>query len=249
VDAAALRGLFPDLAGKWSGAAPAPIAGAAPLARDATRIFLVDKPGAPQSELRIGHAGLAATDPDWYPVSIMNYVLGGTFSSRINMNLREDKGYTYGARSGFAGGLRPGAFSASSGVRTDVTAESVAEIMQELTAIRDGVTEEELAFARDGLLQAMNRQYESISALNQMLDGISMYAYPDDYLVGRIAILGRITKQDVDALAAKYVHPDRAAILVVGDKEQVLGPLQALGYGPVTELDIDGNPLPETLQP
>jgi zinc protease len=95
----------------------------------------------------------------------------------------------------------------------------------------------------------MNRQYESIMALNQMLDGISMYGYPDDYLVGRLAILERITKADVDALAKKYVHPDKAAILVVGDKASVLGPLQALGYGPVTELDIDGNPLPVTPEP
>jgi zinc protease len=249
VDAAAVRTLFAELAQGWAGAAPAPIAEGARPGRDATRIFLVDKPGAPQSEVRIGHEGLAVTSPDWYPVSIMNYVLGGTFSSRINMNLREDKGYSYGARSGFSGGLRPGSFTASSGVKTDVTAESVAEFMKELASIRDGITEAELAFAKDALTQAMNRQYESIMALDQMLDGISMYGYPDDYLVGRLAILERITKADVDALAKKYVHPDKAAILVVGDKASVLGPLQALGYGPVTELDIDGNPLPVTPEP
>ncbi|MHC5210887.1 MAG: M16 family metallopeptidase [Planctomycetota bacterium] len=249
VDAAGLRDLFAELATEWSGEAPAIVAQGEHPPRDATRIFLVDKPGAPQSEVRIGHEGLATTDPDWYPVSIMNYMLGGTFSSRINMNLREDKGYTYGARSRFSGGLRPGSFTASSGVRTDVTAESVAEIMKELNSIRDGITEEELAFARDGLMQAMNRQYEAVSALNRMLDSISMYGYPDDYLVGRIAILERITKADIDALAKKYVQPEKAAVLVVGDKEKVLGPLEALGYGPVTELDIDGNPLPETPQP
>ncbi len=243
---AAVHDLFAPLVASWKGAAPAPIAASVRPTVDGTRIYLVDKPGSPQSEIRIGHASVAATDPDYYPLSVLNYILGGAFSSRINMNLREDKGYTYGARTGFAGGLRPGSFTASSPVRTDVTKESVIELMKELNAIKEGVTEEETVFAREALAQSMNRQYESIGSLAGLLDNVSQLGYPDDYPAQRLALLGTISKADLDALATKAIHPDRAMILVVGDSEKVKEGLDSLGYGPVIELDIDGNPIAQS---
>ncbi len=243
VDAAALRELLPELAGDWRGEPLPPLAEGPRPRANGTRIYLVDKPGAPQSEIRIGHAGIPSTADDWYPLSVMNYVLGGAFSSRINMNLREDKGYTYGARSGFSGGLRPGTFTASAGVRTDVTAESVAEFMKELAAIRDGVTDAERAFAADALRQAASRQYESVGALAGMLDAISALGYPDDYVAQRLARLGRLTSDDLSRMAREYVNPDAMSILVVGDAAKVREPLAALGYGEPIELDIDGNPV------
>ncbi|HZM00942.1 MAG TPA: pitrilysin family protein [Planctomycetota bacterium] len=249
LDGPALRELLPRVAEEWTGAALPPIAQAAVPAIPSTRIFLVDKPGAPQSEIRIGHLGVSSLSPDWYPLHILNYVLGGGFSSRINMNLREHKGYTYGARTNWSGGLRDGPFAASAGVKTEVTKESVVEFMKELNAIRDGVTDEELAFARDALLQSMTRQYESVNALSGMLDSISRYGYPDDYLAQRCAQLQSITKVELDALADQYIHPDRMDILVVGDAESVRAGLVELGYGPVIELDIDGNPIEATVAP
>jgi len=240
---AAVKDLFAPLVATWKGGMRAPITALARPAIESTRIYLVDKPGAPQSEIRIGHAAVSATDPDYYPLSVMNYILGGAFSSRINMNLREDKGYTYGARSNFSGGLRPGSFTASAPVRTDVTKESVVELMKELAGIKTGLTDAETAFARDALAQSMNRQYEAIGSLAGLLDNVSLYGYPDDYPAQRLALLGKISKADLDALATKAVHQDKSVILVVGDKATVKAGLETLGYGPVIELDIDGNPI------
>jgi zinc protease len=249
LDGPALRELLPRFASGWSGAALPPVAQAQVPAIETTRVYLVDKPGAPQSEVRIGNLGVPSTAPDWYPLNILNFVLGGAFSSRVNMNLREAKGYTYGARTNWTGGLRDGPFVASAGVKTDVTKESVVEFMKELKAIRDGVTEDEVTFARDALLQAMTRQYEAVSALAGMLDSISQYGYPDDYLARRCTQLESVDKQGLDSLADKYIHPDRMAILVVGDAKVVKPGLDELGYGPVIELDIDGNPLPSEATP
>jgi zinc protease len=208
-----------------------------------TQVYIVDKPDAPQSEVRLGHPGMSALDDDYYPFSIMNYALGGSFSSRINMNLREDKGYTYGARSSLSAGLRPGTFTASSGVRTDVTKESLQEIMKELNGIREGLTDDETAYVKDALQQAMNRQFESVRSLGRMVNSISKYGYSDDYLEQRREILDRITRDDLDALAREHVRVNDMILLIVGDKELVGESLKELGYGDVIELDIDGNPV------
>ena len=244
VDAARVQELFAPIVETWNeGSAVAIEVAPRPMFQE-NKVYLVDKPGASQSEIRIGHPGMSALDEDYYPFSIMNFVLGGTFNSRINMNLREDKGYTYGARSGLAAGLRPGTFTASSGVRTDVTKESVAEVMKELNSIREGITEEEAAFAKDALQQAMNRQYESVRSLQGLVEAVSKYGYPDDYLDQRQKILREITQDDLNALAREYVDVSRMTMLVVGDKDLVGKSLEELGYGEVTELDIDGNPIP-----
>jgi len=240
VDPTELRTLFAGLSSSWKGAALEPIPTERRPAIASTQVYLVDKPGAAQSEIRIGHPSVAATHPDDYPISVMNYSLGGTFSSRINMNLREDKGYTYGARSRFGSGMRTGTFTASSGVRTDVTKESVVEFMKELSAIHDGFTEDEVAYTKDALVQAMNRQYESIGALGGLVDSISRYGRPDDYLVQRLRFLGDVDKAQLDKLAKSYVDPDKMIILVVGDAEIVREGLAELGYGEPIELDIDG---------
>ncbi|MCZ6596232.1 MAG: pitrilysin family protein [Planctomycetota bacterium] len=248
LDGAGVAALFDSLTARWKapGAEAVPAAYAEVTMRfpAETRIYLVDKPGAAQSEIRIGHPGVSELDPDSYPLEILNYILGGSFSSRINLNLREDKGYTYGARSRFSGGLRPGPFTASSGVRTDVTAESVTELMKEIEGILDGVTEEELAFTRSALVQAMDRRFESTRSLQRHIGQISRYGYPDDYLSERLAILESLGQEGMKTLANEHLHPERMAILVVGDKERILEKLQALPYGEVIELDTEGRPLP-----
>jgi zinc protease len=243
-DAKAVLKLFAPLAGGWKASAVAteietptakPIAG--------TRIYLVDKPGAAQSELRIGHVSLPSTDPDFYPLTVLNYPLGGVFSSRVNLNLREDKGYTYGARTGLEGGRIPGAFTASSAVKTDVTEESVVEFMKELVKIRDGITEGELAFTKDSLTQTATRQYESTRDLAGMLDNISRYGWPDDYTERRLRELSAFTLDEMKAQAGKHIHPEAMVILVVGDKKKVAAELAQAGYGEVIELDMDGKPI------
>jgi len=244
LDAAAVRDLLGELVGDWEGDALPPLAQDAPLAPQGVRIYLVDKPGAPQSELRVGHPSIASTNPEWYPLTVMNYSLGGAFSSRINMNLREAKGYTYGARSNFSGGVTPGPFVVSTAVKTEVTRESVEEILQELRAIGQGLTDTEVAFARDSLVQSTNRQYESVNALGGLIDNVSRYGWPDDYPGRRLQYLSTVTKEDLDSLARRYVHPDTLSVLIVGDAAKVREGVMGLGY-PVQELDIDGNPLPQ----
>jgi len=241
VDPTELRSLFAGLSGSWKGGALEPIPTERRPQIASTQVYLVDKPGAAQSEIRIGHPSVAATHTDDYPISVMNYSLGGTFSSRINMNLREDKGYTYGARSRFGGGLRTGTFTASAGVKTDVTRESVEEFMKELRAIGEGFTEDEVAYTKDSLAQAMNRQFESVRALGGLVDAVSRFGRPDDYLVQRLRFLDTVDKSQLDKLAKTYIDADKMIILVVGDAEVVREGLAELGYGEPSELDIDGN--------
>ena len=206
-------------------------------------LYLVHKPGAAQSELRVGHLSVSSLDPDWYPLQVANYVLGGNFTSRINLNLREDKGYTYGARSGFEGGVRPGAFVAGAAVATDVTAAALAELLGELERITAGITPDELDFARAALTQGLLRQYEGTQPRLALGDNISRFGWPDDYPNERLAVLASLTTDDLCRLAERHWHPAALAILVVGDRERVRADLERLGRGPVRELDALGNPL------
>lgn len=216
-----------------------------------TKLYLVDKPGAAQSEIRIGHLGITANDPNYYRLSIANYGLGGSFSSRINLNLREDKGYTYGARSAIEASLERGAFTASAPVRTDVTKESIVELMRELTGIASGLTEGELAFVKDAVTQAAATQYESTRALSDYVENVSKLGWADDYQARRLAELAQLAPADTAATAKAWIHPEQFVILVVGDKVRILKGLSELPYGAPIELDIDGEPvaLPATAAP
>jgi zinc protease len=242
--AEAVQKLFAPLAADWKASfTSAPVAAPTPRPIEGTKLYLVDKPGAAQSEIRIGHASVAATDPDYYPLTVLNYPLGGLFSSRINMNLREDKGYTYGARSAVEGGRLGGMFTASAGVKTDVTEESVVEFMKELRKIDDGITDAELAFTKDSISQNATRQSESMRDLALILDNISRYGWPDDYTERRLKELAGLTLDDMKQQAVKHVHPDAMVVLVVGDKKRIAEKLPQAGLGAPIELDVDGVPI------
>ncbi|PRY11937.1 zinc protease [Pontibacter ummariensis] len=209
---------------------------------DKTRIYFVDKPDAAQSEIRIGYLAMPydATG-EYYKAGLMNYALGGAFNSRINLNLREDKGYTYGARSYFGGGKYAGPFTASAGVRADASAESVTEFMKELTNFqKDGISEDELKFMKSSIGQADARKYETPYQKAGFLGRILEYNLSKDYVKKQTDILHNITKQEIDALAAKNLPVNNMHIVVVGDKKTVLPKLQALNYE-VVEVDADGN--------
>jgi zinc protease len=243
-DASQVKKLFAPIAGPWKSSTVAKKL-EAPAAKplSGVKLYLVDKPGAPQSELRIGHVSLASTDPDFYPLTVLNYPLGGLFSSRVNLNLREDKGYTYGARTALDGGYFPGTFTASAGVKTDVTKESVSEFLKELNKIKDGITDKELAFTKDSIAESTKRQYESVMALSGMLESISKYNWPDDYAAQRLKELDRLSLDDMKRMASKHLHPDAMVVLVVGDKKRIAKGLAELGLGEPIELDIEGNPI------
>jgi zinc protease len=207
-------------------------------------LYLIDKPDAAQSEIRVGRQALPydATG-EYYRANLMNYALGGAFNSRINLNLREDKGYTYGARSGFSGDDLFGVFVADAGVRTDATAASVVEFVEEIERYaNDGITESELAFTRRAIGQADARNYETPAQKLSLLSNIVTYDLPDDFIDEQNRILRDIRESEIDALAAGYLPIEDMILVVVGDKSVVLPGLEALDF-PIVELDEEANPL------
>jgi zinc protease len=228
--------------GSWQrGAAPAPVRPSAPAPQQATRIFLIDKPGSAQSQIRIGHVGVDRASSDYFPLLVMNTILGGQFSSRINLNLREDKGYTYGARSGFEMARLAGPFVAQAGVQTAVTKESVIEFMNELTEIRGDrpVTRDELDFARTSIIRREPLTLETNAQIANRIQDLILYGLPDDYFDEYNQHIAAVSQADVNRVAREYLHPERFAIVIVGDRAQIEDSLRELPY-PVELVQVDG---------
>ena len=203
-----------------------------------SKVYFVDMPGAKQSALTVGNLAMTQNDKDFYPAYVMNYQLGGVFGSHINMVLREEKGYTYGARSGFNGTKIPGPFKVSTSVVTDATLESL-EIIRDLTeAYKEGISEEELEFTKNAILKSNTRHFETMDNMLNMLWMIDYYGKPVDYVKNNEAIVKGMTLDTHKALANKYLHPDKMIYLVVGDAATQLEPLKKLGFGKPVLLDI-----------
>ncbi len=212
-----------------------------------TVLYLVDKPGAAQSEIRIGYINDQPYDAtgDFFKTGLMNYVLGGSFNSRINLNLREDKGYTYGARSNFSSTRIPGPFTASASVRTDTSADSVRQFMNEIVAFRDaGITAPELEFMRSSVAQRDALSYETLGQKAGFLGRIIEYDLAADFVTQQNDIIDTITQAQINTLAQEQLPLERMLILVVGDKAVIGESLQELGY-PMVELDTRAHPLEE----
>lgn len=206
-----------------------------------TRIYLVDKPGAAQSEIRIGKRALIfdATG-DYYRANLMNYTLGGAFNSRINLNLRENKGYTYGAFSAFSGTRDYGSFTAQAAVRTDATGDSIVQIENEIRNYAEsGISETEMAFTRRAIGQRDARNYETPAQKLGFLSQILVYDLDDDFIDEQNDILAAIGREELSELAAEQLTMDDMIIVVVGDKKTILPDLQDLGYE-IVELDEAG---------
>jgi zinc protease len=210
--------------------------------RQKTTIFLVDKPGAAQSTFAIGHPGPPRNTPDYYAMQVMNTMLGGMFQSRLNANIREEKGYSYGVSSGFAYGKGPGAFRAGGDVVSDKTDAALVEFMKELRGILGDrpVTGEELETAKDSLVQRLPATFASVSAINSALTSLWVQGLPDDYYQQYAKAVAAVTKEDVVRVAKKYIEIDRLAIVIVGDRASIEGPLKATGIAPIAYLDIEG---------
>jgi len=197
-----------------------------------TKIYFQHKDKAPQSEIRIGYVALPFDAyGDFYNCQLMNFILGGTFNSRINLNLREDKGYTYGARSSFNGSKYKGPFTVSAGVKATATDSSVVEMMKEIKNYKkSGITEEELAYTKNSISLSEALRYETNSQKAGFLKRIVEYNLEKDYLEKQKNILKSATKQSINATANKYLQDDKMIIVVVGNKDLVLEPLKKLGY-------------------
>ena len=208
-------------------------------------LYLIDKPGATQSEIRIGYLTNLAYDPTglYYERYLMNYVLGGAFNSRINLNLREDKGYTYGASSRFAGSRLPGPFTAAASVRTDTTADSVIQFVNEIKAYRDkGITTDELAFTKSSIGQSEALNYETPAQKAGLLQQIATFNLKSDFVKRQQLMITGLTQQHVNELARTHLPFENMQLLVVGDKKAINDSLVKLGYK-IVELDTEGNPL------
>jgi len=205
---------------------------------DESKVYFVDMPGAKQSALRVGNLSMRRNDPDYYPATVMNYKLGGVFGSHINMMLREEKGYTYGARSGFSGTKVTGPFQVSTSVVTDATLESL-EIIRDLTdSYKNGITEEELEFTKNAILKSNTRHFETMDNVLNMLWMIDYYGKPVDYVSRNENIVRNMTLEEHKELANKYLHPDKMIYLVVGDAATQLDQLKELGYGEPVLLEL-----------
>ena len=205
------------------------------------RLYFVDVPGARQSQIRIGYVALKYTDTDYYPATVMNYQLGGSFNGRVNMILREEKGFTYGARTGFSGSLYPGPFTASSGVRSNATLESVQIFKDEIEKYPDDVSGEDLSFTKANLIQSNALRFETLSELRSMLNAIGTYDLPFDYIKQREGVVQDMTLDRLRELAREYLPAERMTYLVVGDAQTQLRNLSAVGLGTPISLDRDGN--------
>ncbi len=210
-------------------------------------IYLIDKPGAAQSVVTIGQVGVARNNPDYFPLLVMNSILGGQFSARVNMNLREDKGYTYGARTGWSFRRGAGPFDASAQVQTAVTKESVMEFMKELNGIRGAipVTPAELDYNKQSLIRRYPGGFETVGQISGQLANLVVYGLPDTYFNEYIQKIQAVTIDDVNRVANKYLTPDKMAILVVGDRNAVEPKLKEIqGWGnSIILLDSEGNPI------
>ncbi|MCX6352337.1 MAG: pitrilysin family protein [Bacteroidetes bacterium] len=211
---------------------------------DKTRIYLLDKEKAPQSEIRIGYLAMPYDGTgEFFKAGCMNYVLGGAFNSRINLNLREDKGYTYGARSGFSGSKFIGFYQAGAGVRADATDKSVVEFMREIKGYADnGIKPEELDFTKKAILEKEALSYETNSQKAGYIGRMIEYGLPENYSEQQAKILRAMTVNDINALAKKHIPYNNMVILVVGDKKSNKPLLEKLGYD-VVELDSDFKPV------
>ena len=239
VDAKRILPQLESLFGDWATGKVAPLQ--LPKVEQVKRrqIYLVDKPGAAQSVIQIGRIGVSRQTEDYNAILVMNTILGGSFASRLNQNLREDHGYTYGARSAFSFRPSPGPFRAASSVQTTVTDKALAEFMKELRGILEPVPDEELTRARNYVALGFPSDFQTVGGIARRLRELVLYDLPDDYFNGFVQNILLVSGEDVRRVAKKYIDPDKLAIVIVGDSETIKEGLEALDLGPLREMTVE----------
>ena len=208
----------------------------------ARKVYLVDKPGAAQSEIRIGYPALARNTPDFFPVELMNMILGGQFSSRLNSNIRERRGFSYGVRSMFQFTRLPGPFQASGGVQTAKSDSALQEFLREIDLMRDkGITPQELEFAKNRTEGTFATSFETPAQIARLLVNVIVYGLPDDYFAHYLKNVDAVTLTDVQRVAKQYLDTSRMAIVVVGDARIIRAGIEQMKFGPLVMADVDGN--------
>jgi zinc protease len=204
---------------------------------------LVDRPSAPQSELRIGHVGVPRKNPDFHQISVLNAILGGTFNSRLNRVIREEKGYSYGIHSSFEMRRRAGPFAVRCAVETAVTLPALEEILRIVREMLEvPPTPEEMNVARDYLVGVFPLRFETSGQVAAALSGLVVFDLPDDELDQYRPAVAAVDADAVAAAALRNIRPDELSVVIVGDASQVEGPLRDAGLGEVTVVAADVSP-------
>ena len=208
------------------------------------RIYLVDKPGAAQSVVNIGLPGPPRNTPDYFALQVLNTILGGQFQSRLNANIREQKGYSYGVNSGFNYGKGPGAFRAGGAIFTAKTDAALIEFMKELKGIvgEKPITDEEITTAKEALIQGLPQRFASVNSINNAITSLAVQGLPDDYYQTYAKNVSAVTKEDLLRVAKRYIDLNHLAIVIVGNRSEIEAPLKALNIAPITYIDVEGNP-------
>jgi zinc protease len=234
VDVAEIEDLTHRLLSGWEGAPPpSPVVGGTPRTRTRT-VHVIHRPGSVQSEFRIGHPGVGRDTPDYPSLVVANAILGGTFTSRLNLNLREERGFTYGVRSGFAFRRGPGPFSVRTAVDTEVTADAVSEAVGEVTGlVADGPTRAEVEAARDYIAGVFPLRLETTGQVAGRVAELVIHGLPDDAWTRYRDEIRAVTPASAGEALRRHVRPDEFTVVVVGDADRVRAPLEALELGPV----------------
>ncbi len=226
--------------GSWRAGATGPHHTTVPVAPEPTQrqIVIVDMPGAEQSQVRIGWVGVPRSTPDFFPLQVLNTILGGSFTSRLNQNLRETHGYSYGASSRFDMRLSAGPFFAGAGVQTDKTSEAVREFFNELTAISKPVPADELTKAKNYIAFGFPGNFETIGDFSAQMEQLLVYGLPDSYYADYVKNIQAVSAEAVLKMAATYIQPQRFLVVVVGDRKVIEPGIRALNLGMVRTLSV-----------
>ncbi|MEW5930199.1 MAG: insulinase family protein [Gemmatimonadota bacterium] len=228
--------------GAWQGSAAPEPALVTPAMRERAGIVLVHRPGSVQSSIRVGHPGITPDNPDYYSLQVLNAILGGLSTSRLERIIRSEHAWTYVARSQFSRPEGPGVFLGFTEVRNPVTDSALVEMLSQFRRIRDEpVSQEELDVAKSFLVGSFPLRFETASATAGQLATVRLLGLPIESLQQYTQKVAAVTPEDVQRVARRYLHPDRSTIVVVGDATQVLKPLEAVA--PVTLVDVEGRPL------
>jgi zinc protease len=227
--------------GAWKSDGMAPLVAGVPTAPQlkSRQVYIVDKPDAPQSQIRIGWVGVPRSTADYAGLEVLNTILGGSFTSRLNQNLREEHGYSYGASSGFDMRLSAGPFFAAAGVQSDKTGPAVQEFFNELNNIVTLIPSEELNKAKNYVALSFPGEFETTGDLARKLEELVVYGLPENTFANFVGAVTGVTAADLQKLAARYIQPDKMAVVVVGDRKSIEGPIRQLNLGPVNFVTID----------
>jgi zinc protease len=240
VEAARVAGAVSDRLGDWAGSAVRPASPPTPDTPDPS-VILIDRPGSPQAEVRVATIGVPYGTDDYYSIVMANAILGGLFNSRVNMNLREDKGWTYGARSSFAFRRGAGPFTVSTAVETAVTADAFGEILDEIDTMRNELVEdEEMELAKHALTLSLPLQFETAAHVTRRVSRQHIYGLADDYWETFRERIEDVTAEEVREVCRRYLGRERLTLLTVTDADQTVDGLSR--FGEVERRAVEGAP-------